>query len=181
MAFFGLALYMLPGLFGAQLGALDAYLPPRQASDPNLVATTPAGPGQTSANEELDWHVDDRTAAFEAARTQDKPVFIDFTGYTCTNCRDMEANVFTQPEIARRFEDNFVLLRLYTDAQPKGPEYQRYQLRLTGTTALPTYVVLDPQTETPIDRVSGTMSAEVFGRFLDQGAAAFRDQQLAAR
>ena len=180
MAFFGLALYMLPGLFGAQLGALDAYLPPRQASDPNLTATA-TGPNAASTSEALDWHVDERTAAFEAARAQDKPVFVDFTGYTCTNCRDMEANVFTQPEIARRFEDDFVLLRLYTDAQPKGPEYQRYQLRLTGTTALPTYVVLDPQDETPVDRVSGTMSAEAFGQFLEQSAAAFSNQQLAAR
>jgi thiol:disulfide interchange protein DsbD len=181
MAFFGVALYMLPGLFGAQLGAIDAYLPPRQASDPNLVAAAAPGSNAAAANEELDWYVDDRAAAFEAAREQDQPVFVDFTGYTCTNCRDMEANVFTQPEIARRFEDDFVLLRLYTDAQPKGPEYQRYQLRLTGTTALPTYVVLDPQDETPVDRVSGTMSADAFGQFLDRGAAAFSNQQLAAR
>ena len=179
-AFLGLALYMLPGLFGAQLGAIDAYLPPRQVSDPNLMATA-AGSSNPSANDELDWFVDDRTAAFEAARAQDKPVFVDFTGYTCTNCRDMEANVFTEPAIARRFEQDFVLLRLYTDAPPKGPEYQRYQLRLTGTTALPTYVVLDPQDETPVDRVSGTMSAEAFGAFLDRGAAAFSNQQLAAR
>jgi len=179
-AFLGLALYMLPGLFGAQLGAIDAYLPPRQVGDPNLMATA-ASPNGPSANEELDWFVDDRAAAFEAARAQDQPVFIDFTGYTCTNCRDMEANVFTEPSIARRFEQDFVLLRLYTDAPPKGPEYQRYQLRLTGTTALPTYVVLDPQDETPVDRVSGTMSAEAFGQFLDRGAAAFSNQQLAAR
>jgi thiol:disulfide interchange protein DsbD len=179
-AFLGLALYMLPGLFGAQLGAIDAYLPPRQVNDPNLMATT-AGSSNPSANDELNWFVDDRAAAFEEARAQDKPVFVDFTGYTCTNCRDMEANVFTEPAIARRFEQDFVLLRLYTDAPPKGPEYQRYQLRLTGTTALPTYVVLDPQNETPIDRVSGTMSAEAFGAFLDRGATAFGNQQLAVR
>ena len=179
-AFLGVALYMLPGLFGAQLGAIDAYLPPRQVNDPNLMATT-AGSSNPSANDELNWFVDDRAAAFEEARAQDKPVFVDFTGYTCTNCRDMEANVFTEPAIARRFEQDFVLLRLYTDAPPKGPEYQRYQLRLTGTTALPTYVVLDPQNETPIDRVSGTMSAEAFGAFLDRGATAFGNQQLAVR
>jgi thiol:disulfide interchange protein DsbD len=144
------------------------------------MATT-AGSSNPSANDELNWFVDDRAAAFEEARAQDKPVFVDFTGYTCTNCRDMEANVFTEPAIARRFEQDFVLLRLYTDAPPKGPEYQRYQLRLTGTTALPTYVVLDPQNETPIDRVSGTMSAEAFGAFLDRGATAFGNQQLAVR
>lgn len=180
MAFFGVALYMLPGLFGAQLGALDAYLPPRQASDPNFTAAAVGGAeGQAASNETLDWYVDDREAAFAAGREQDRPVFVDFTGYTCTNCRDMEANVFTRPEVAARFERDFVLLRLYTDAPPLGPELQRYQLRLTGTTALPTYVILDPQDETVLDRTSGTMSAEAFAGFLDRGAAAFGDQQLA--
>jgi thiol:disulfide interchange protein DsbD len=181
MVFLGTALYMMPGLFGAQLGAIDAYLPPRQASDPNFVANTAGSGGQSTGNEELDWHVDDIDAAMAAGREQDKPVFIDFTGYTCTNCRDMEANVFTEPAVAQRFEEDFVLLRLYTDAQPKGPTFQRYQLRLTGTTALPTYAVLDPAKESLIERVSGTMPADEFAAFLQRGAAAFGDQQIAMR
>ena len=181
MVFLGTALYMMPGLFGAQLGAIDAYLPPRQASDPNFVANTAGSGGPSTGNEELDWHVDDIDAAMAAGREQDKPVFIDFTGYTCTNCRDMEANVFTEPAVAQRFEEDFVLLRLYTDAQPKGPTFQRYQLRLTGTTALPTYAVLDPAKESLIERVSGTMPADEFAAFLQRGAAAFGDQQIAMR
>ena len=181
MAFLGLALYMVPGLFGASLGTLDAYLPPRQVSDPSFMAASTSGGSATTSNGELDWYVDDREAAFAAAKAQDKPVFIDFTGYTCTNCRDMEANVFTRPAVAQRFEEQFVLLRLYTDAPPKGPEYQRYQLRLTGTTALPTYVVLDPQNESVISRESGTMSTEAFVAFLERGASSFSEQQLAMR
>lgn len=181
-AFLGTALYMLPGLFGAQLGALDAYLPPRQASDPNFMAASGgSGDSPSTTNEELDWYTDDIDAALAAGREQDKPVFVDFTGYTCTNCRDMEANVFTESEVIQRFEEKFVLLRLYTDAPPKGPEFQRYQLRLTGTTALPTYAVIDPEDETLVDRTSGTMSVGKFVAFLDRGASAFSEQQIAAR
>lgn len=182
MAFFGLSLYMMPGLFGAQLGALDAYLPPRQASDPSFVTTSATSSrAAETGNEELDWHVDDIDTAFTAAREQDRAVFIDFTGYTCTNCRDMEANVFTKAEVTRRFKEDFVLLRLYTDGQPKGPEFQRYQLRLTGTTALPTYAIIEPQDEVLIDHASGTMSVDAFVAFLQRGASSFADQKLAAR
>ena len=89
MAFVGLALCMVPGLFGALLGSLGAYLLPRQASDPSFMAARTSGGSATTSNKELDWYVDDREAAFAAAKAQDKPVFIDFTGYTCTNCRNM--------------------------------------------------------------------------------------------
>ncbi len=182
MAFLGTALYMVPGLFGAQLGSIDAYLPPRQASDLNFVTNTATGgSGSSTSNEELDWHVDDLDAALADGREQEKPVFVDFTGYTCTNCRDMEANVFTDPSVAQRFEEDFVLVRLYTDAQPKGPTFQRYQLRLTGTTALPTYAVIDPAEESLIDRVSGTMPADEFAAFLEQTANSFGDRQIAMR
>jgi thiol:disulfide interchange protein DsbD len=181
-AFLGTALYMLPGLFGARLGALDAYLPPRQADDVSLMAQT--GPNQkASASEsEFAWHTDDIDAAFEQAKQVNKPVFIDFTGYTCTNCRDMEANVFPKPPVAEQFESKFVLLRLYTDAPPKGTEFQQYQLKLTGTTALPTYAVVDPSDRSLIMHSSGTASVETFAAFLEEGAAQFaREQRVASR
>ena len=177
MAFFGVSMYLLPGLFGASLGLADAYLPPRQASDPNLFATRTAQSGEETS--EFDWYTDDIAAAMTAAREASKPVFVDFTGYTCTNCRDMEANVFPKPQVASKLRADFVLLRLYTDDLPDGTEFQRYQLRLTGTTALPTYAVLDPQDEAVIMKMSGTASVEEFAAFLQRGAAEFQDQRLA--
>jgi thiol:disulfide interchange protein DsbD len=179
-AFLGTALYMLPGLFGARLGALDAYLPPRQADDVSLMAQT--GPNQkASASEsEFAWHTDDIDAAFAEAKQANKPVFVDFTGYTCTNCRDMEANVFPKPPVAEQFRSNFVLLRLYTDAPPKGPEFQQYQLKLTGTTALPTYAIVDPADRSLITKTSGTASVENFASFLERGAAQFANEQTVA-
>jgi thiol:disulfide interchange protein len=177
MAFFGLSMYLLPGLFGASLGLADAYLPPRQASDPNLFAARTAPDGEEAS--EFDWYTDDIDAALRAGREAQKPVFVDFTGYTCTNCRDMEANVFPRNPVASQLRSDFVLLRLYTDDLPDGTEFQRYQLRLTGTTALPTYAVLDPKDEGVITKMSGTASVEEFAAFLQRGAAEFQDQRLA--
>ena len=181
-AFLGTALYMLPGLFGARLGALDAYLPPRQADDLSLVAQTDPSREASDSGSEFAWHTDDIDAAFEEAQQVNKPVFIDFTGYTCTNCRDMEANVFPEPAVAEQFKNDFVLLRLYTDAPPKGTEFQQFQLKLTGTTALPTYAIVDPSDRSLITRTSGTTSVENFASFLEQGVTQFdREQRVAAR
>ena len=177
MAFLGVSMYLLPGLFGASLGLADAYLPPRQASDPNLFLTRTAQSEEETS--EFDWYTDDIAAAMTAAREATKPVFVDFTGYTCTNCRDMEANVFPKSQVASKLQADFVLLRLYTDDLPDGTEFQRYQLRLTGTTALPTYAVLDPGDEAVITKMSGTASVEKFAAFLQRGAAEFQDQRLA--
>ncbi len=179
IAFIGLSLFMLPGLFGAPLNALDAYLPPRQATDVSLLAAFSRDGGATAHDDA--WYVDDVAAAFAEARAVGKPVLVDFTGYTCTNCREMEANVFTRPEVAERFRRDFVLLRLYTDDLDRGTEFQRYQLQLTGTVALPTYAIVSPQGEKLISKVSGIVSAPRFVAFLDRGAASYGEEKLAVR
>ncbi|RMF64784.1 MAG: DUF255 domain-containing protein [Bacteroidetes bacterium] len=178
MACFGLALYMLPGLFGAPLNRLDAYLPPRQGTDVSLVGAF-AGSGRTAGLDEDRWFVDDLEGAMARGRETGKPVFIDFTGYTCTNCREMEANVFPHPDVARRLEEHYVLLRLYTDDLTRGEEFLNYQLRLTGTVALPTYAVVDPVTERLLLKRSGIAKRDAFVAFLDQGVARFQEQRLA--
>ena len=179
-AFLGVALYMLPGLFGARLGALDAYLPPRQADDVSLMTQVSAGEKASASESAFAWHTDDIDAAFADAKQVNKPVFIDFTGYTCTNCRDMEANVFPKPPVASKFKSDFVLLRLYTDAPPKGTKFQKYQLELTGTTALPTYAIVDPSDRSLISHTSGTATVENFASFLERGATQFANEQTVA-
>jgi thiol:disulfide interchange protein DsbD len=176
-AFIALALYLLPGLLGAPLGTLDAWLPPRQGTDVGLLTALPQGTRTPHADGE--WITDDVEAAFAAARQQGKPVFIDFTGYTCTNCRQMEANVFPDPQVAERFARDFVRLRLYTDDLAHGEAFQRYQLQLTGTVALPTYAIVSPERQL-LGKVSGLQATEGFIAFLDRGTAAFQ-QHLAAR
>ncbi len=183
IAFFGLSLYMLPGLLGAPLNKLDAYLPPRQAADVSLLATFQrmSGDGGIVHDDEA-WIVDDLDAALAAAEQEGKPLLIDFTGYTCTNCREMEANVFTRPEIAERFRRDFVLLRLYTDGLERGDDFQRYQLKLTGTVALPTYAVVSPLTpDEPLVKISGVVGVDHFAAFLDEGTSTFLENSVAVR
>lgn len=164
--FLGLALYMTPGLLGARLGSLDAYFPPRHASD---VGRLPVSSGsETAAVDDLDWNQNDVDAAMAEAKETGKPVFVDFSGYTCTNCREMEANVFPAPVVAEHLRTDFVLLRLYTDDTDKGPALQRYQQKMVGTVALPSYAVVTPE-ENLIVQHSGMASPEAFEAFLEEG------------
>lgn len=161
LLFFGVALYMMPGLFGGRLGRLDAYLPPRADDAFTLMS------GQTGVQH--DWITDDIPAAYAEALVQDLPVMIDFTGYTCTNCREMEVNVFERGAVSRILASDFVLLRLYTDG-PRDRELQRFQINLTGTLALPTYAIMDPaQPDEPLIQLSGVVSSARFAEFLAEG------------
>ncbi len=163
--FFGLALYMVPGLFGGRLGRLDAYLPPRGEGDMTMFGDVTQ-----------EWITDDIPAAFAEAATQDLPIMIDFTGYTCTNCREMEVNVFERGEVSRRLDEDFVLLRLYTDG-PRAKDFQQYQLDLTGTLALPTYAIVSAaKPAQPLVQLSGVMSSDRFSDFLDVGYAKYSDE-----
>jgi thiol:disulfide interchange protein DsbD len=179
VVFISLSLYMLPGLFGAPLNAIDAFLPPRQVTDLSLYAGFPErAPGL--GQEEL-WIEDDVDAALAAAAEAKRPLLIDFTGYTCTNCRQMESSVFIRPEVVDRFERDFVLSRLFTDGLDEGDDFQRYQLRLTGTVALPTYAIVDPEEQRLIARASGVMSVDEFVDFLDRGVSQYFQADLATR
>lgn len=163
--FLGLAVYMLPGLFGGRLGRLDAYLPPHGPDD--FVV------GSFGAGVRHEWITDDLPDAFSEATFRDQPLFIDFSGYTCTNCREMEVNVFERGEVSKLLASDFVLSRLYTDG-PEGREFQTFQESLTGTRALPTYAVVDGQRpEQPLVQLSGVVSAERFEDFLRQGLAEY--------
>lgn len=137
------AAWLMSGLNGRPLPQLEAFLPPVAA------ASAPA-PGTISPGT---WIVNDHPAALAAGRESGKLIFVDFTGYTCTNCRWMEANVFTHAGVAAELEQ-FVLSRLYTDGE--GPVYeqqQAFQEEKFGTVALPLYAVVDPA-----GRVRGTFS-----------------------
>jgi thiol:disulfide interchange protein DsbD len=83
-------------------------------------------------------------AALDQARREGKLVFVNFTGYACTNCHWMKANMFTRPEIAAAMKD-FVLVELYTDgSDTASDENQKLQLDLFKTVAIPYYAILDP-------------------------------------
>lgn len=167
--------YLIPGLLGSSLGIWDAFLPPKQATDVSLVAsigTTPGSGATTSADE--GWS-DDYEASREIAKEAGKPVFIDFTGYTCTNCRAMEANIFPLEEVVQRFEQ-MVLVKLYTDGGPDGPKNQKFQFELTGNVALPTYAIVDPESGRVITQILGYSKKDKFVAFLDRGLQAYNNR-----
>jgi thiol:disulfide interchange protein DsbD len=132
-------IWLVPGLFGRQLGELESFLPP-ELNPSAFVASSPA----SSANlqNQAGWILNDYEGAVRQAKLEDKLVFVDFTGYTCTNCRWMEANMFPQPEVANELK-KFVLVRLYTDGAGELFErQQKMQEEKFGTVALPLYAVV---------------------------------------
>lgn len=156
------AAWLGSGVAGRRLGELEAFLPPFDYAQ--------AGPEvHAAASGELPWITDDLDGALAQARASQQLVFIDFTGYTCTNCRWMEANMFTRPEV-RDVLAGFVRARLYTDGQ--GAVYkkqQRYQEDRFKTVALPLYAIVDGEQRTVATFAGLTRDPSEFLRFLRAG------------
>ena len=158
IASLAVSFYLLTGLFGAKLGELESFLPP----DLGNSSTRLFGSGDN----EPKWIVNDYDAALAKAKTENKHVFIDFTGYTCTNCRWMEANIFPEAAISDEL-NKFVLVRLYTDGE--GDVYEKQQQmeqEMFGTVALPYYAIMSADGK-PVATFPGlTRNAEEFIDFL---------------
>ncbi|MCD9187524.1 MAG: thioredoxin family protein [Pyrinomonadaceae bacterium] len=135
-----MSFYLLTGLFGAKLGELESFLPPELETNSFRVAG--------NSKEELKWIDNDLEKALAQAKAENKRVFIDFTGYTCTNCRWMEANVFVKKEVEAEMS-KFVLARLFTDGEGEIYEkQQKYQETNFQTVALPYYAILEADGKT---------------------------------
>ena len=170
--FLGLAFYLLAGLFGARLGELDAFLPPASVGATGLIAKEGAAGGQPGR-----W-LDSYDRALEQARATNKPVFLNFTGVTCTNCRWMETNILADAEVRREME-RFVLAELYTDREtPEDERHSKLQETQFGTVALPLYVVVGPDGKELAQFAGLTRDKAEFLGFLQSGASRF--EQLAA-
>ncbi len=151
------------GLDGRPLGEVEPFLPPRFEDTPaGALAMAQRG----EEREGLHWYQNDLDGALAAAREGGNRVFIDFTGYTCTNCRWMESNMFTIPEVAEQLE-RFVLARLFTDGEGEVYENQMdYQRETFGTIALPLYAVLDGEGNTISTFLGLTRDRKEFLEFL---------------
>ena len=136
IATFTFVVYLIPGLWGAPLKALAGYLPPMYTHDFDMISltkgeTAPDVCEQPKYSEFL--HLPhglsgyfDYDQALACAREQDKPLFIDFTGHGCVNCREMEANVWSDPEVLKRLKEDFVVVALYVDDKTELPENEWY-------------------------------------------------------
>ena len=164
-AFLTFGLYLTSGLFGQKIhGLIYSYLPPIVESESGAVRTNGA-----SIAEEFNWYRN-LDEGLVKARATGKSVFIDFTGYTCTNCRWMEANTFTKTEVKHRFGE-MILVQLYTDGGPNHRENQQYEIDRFGTAALPFYVILSPDDDIITTFPGMTRSLDDFLDFLDKGLA----------
>ena len=172
------AVYMVPGLWGAPCKAVSAFAPPMNTQDFNLNTKT------------VEARFTDYEQGMAAARAEGKPAFIDFTGFGCVNCRKMEAAVWTEPRVADKLRNDFVLISLYVDdktplAEPievtdangqtktlrtVGAKWSYLQSHKFGANAQPFYVILDPSTGKP---VSGSRAydedVDQYLLFLDKG------------
>lgn len=136
---FSFVIYMVPGLFGAPLKSLSGYLPPMGSQDFNLLQpsglveneTLPEGCDNPKYGDllELPHGIKgyfDYEQALACAKKQNKPLFIDFTGHGCVNCREMEASVWRDPQVLKRLKEDYVVVALYVDEKTDLPRDDWY-------------------------------------------------------
>jgi thiol:disulfide interchange protein len=176
------AFWLIIGVFGGSLGELEAMVPPQEypgkgntsplasiggggAGAARIVTT---GGSERSTSDET-WMTDRYSEALALAKQTGKPLFVDFTGFTCTNCRWMEKNMFPKKEISELMS-RYILVRLYTDGRDSIHKVNRkMQVDRFRTIALPYYAIISPA-----DSVLGTFDGmtrkeEKFASFLRSG------------
>jgi thiol:disulfide interchange protein len=158
--FFAFAISLIPGMFGGKLGELDAYVP--------LPSESSTGGGGGSS---LAWMKNDYHGALDRARRENKLVLVNFTGYACTNCHWMKANMFTRPEIADAMKE-YVLLELYTDSSDAlAEENQKVEDSKFKTVSIPYYAILDPDEKVIASFPNSTRNPQEYLDFLKKGLA----------
>lgn len=218
---FAFVIYMIPGLWGAPLKSISAFLPPEATQDFNL-SSIPDGSGAASAapaaaipasigerkyaanytrikTKGLDaWY--DYDQALQVSKALHKPILIDFTGFNCVNCRKMEANVWSDPQVFSRIKNDFVLLQLVVDDKAELPVAEHFVSDYSGkkittlggkwsnleaqrfnSNSQPLYVMLDSDgnllkdasgAEIPTSPANYDISSYL--KFLDSGIAAYK-------
>ena len=178
------ALWMVPGLWGEPLKAISAFTPPMSTQHWRLV------------NYEVKARANDYDEGLSIARREHKPVIIDFTGYGCVNCRKMEAAVWTDHDVARILQEDYVLIQLYVDDKTSLPDIvtvtdeggRTHQLRTVGgkwsylqsskfgANAQPFYVIINPVTEELLAQPCGyDTDVNHYLDFLNQGLNNFNN------
>ncbi len=180
MISFSFTIYLVPGLWGAPLKGVSAFVPPLFTQDFNLY-----GGGFKE--------YDDYEEGMKAALEEGKPVLVDFSGYGCVNCRKMEGAVLDESNVHAMIEDNFVVIKLMVDEKKELPVpetvmengkkvtletygdrwsyLQRYKFQAN---AQPYYVVLDAKGELLSGPFSYDENIPKFTRFLEKGIKEYK-------
>ena len=202
---FTFVVYMIPGMWGAPLKGLSGYLPPLSSQD---FVVGQGAPSSTTTSDEADINApkygdflhlphglkgffDLKEAEAYAAKVE-KPIFIDFTGHGCVNCREMEARVWADPAVQQILRDEYVIVALYTDDKMTLPESDwvttesgkvlkslgkvnaNYALTRFGVNAQPYYVLQGKNGEVLGEPRGYDLSVEGFVEFLRKGVEEYK-------
>ena len=215
---FSFVIYMIPGLWGAPLKSISAFLPPMATQDFDL-SRIPDGSGSTEARQSsvktrkyaenytrirtrgLDaWY--DYEQALQVSKELHKPIIIDFTGFNCVNCRKMESNVWSDPQVFKRLKNDFILLQLVVDDKAELKPEEQFTSAYSGkkitnlggkwsdleasrfnANSQPFYVMLDSEGNMLIDRNGKVIEPSPadydissYLKFLDSGIEAYHSK-----
>ncbi|NOZ47961.1 MAG: DUF255 domain-containing protein [Chlorobi bacterium] len=209
---FTFVIYLIPGMIGAPLKALSGYLPPQTTHDFDLHAIIRENAGRYVTNEKKNicekpkysefLHLPhglegyfDYDQALACAKEQNKPIFIDFTGHGCVNCREMEAKVWSDPKVLKILNNEFVIVALYVDDKTKldksewitssydgkvkktiGKKYSDFQISRFNVNAQPYYVLMDTEGKVLTSPKAYNLNVDDFIEFLNKGIEEFKNR-----
>jgi len=213
---FAFTVYLIPGMWGAPLKSISALLPPLSTQDFDISAGTAAVQSVNSTvsikekkYEELfrrlpkvkgidEWY--DFEQAKAVAKETKKPILIDFTGWNCVNCRQMEQNVFPDAEVLKRLQNEFVMLQLVIDDKTALPEAEHFTSAVTkkrittlggkwldfeiskyNSNAQPFYVIVNEDGQTLVPPQGAIFEIPEFIKYLDSGISAYKTLQAAKK
>jgi len=209
---FSFAVYLIPGMFGAPLKGISGLLPPKSTASFDLgekrsqVGISPVTEfPSVTINECSEPKYNDKfelpyglTGYFDleqgmaCAKERNLPVFIDFKGHACSNCKEMEAKVWSDPEVLRRLGNNFVIIALYCDDRTKLPESEwitssvdgkvkktigqvnaNHEIEMFGTNTQPLYAIIDADGNQLVDPMGFNLNVSEFTEWLDEAYQKF--------
>ncbi len=208
---FSFAVYLIPGMWGAPLKSLSGYLPPITTQDLNLsqllIERSYSRSQEESTLCEKPLYDDflhlphglegyfDYEQAVACSESKNKPIFIDFTGHGCVNCREMESKVWSDPRVLRILREDYIILALYVDDRTELPEDEWYTSendgRLKNTigrknmdiemskfrnNAQPYYVLLGPDEEKLLEPIGYNLDIDEFVDYLEAGKKEFQEK-----
>jgi thiol:disulfide interchange protein DsbD len=198
---FAFVVYLIPGMFGAPLKMLSGVLPPAFYSEgwslgiSSLETKTKSVQIKECPNGLDCYH--DYDEALKVAKEQNKPLMVDFTGWSCANCRLVEQNVWSNQEIDKLIREDFVLVSLYVDDRKSLPKEKQYVSKRNGKTidtygekwkdlevtrykaiTQPLYVLLDHNEEMLTEKLGYTINVQEYKSFLEDGLSAFKVKQI---
>ena len=205
---FAFTIYMVPGMWGAPLKGISAWLPPQTTQDFDLNRLTYGSlstPGEAESNSSGKKYVDlfqaphglnafyDYQEGLDHARKVGKPALVDFTGWSCVNCRKMEASVWPDLSVLNQVKSDYVLISLYVDDKTELEESEKYvspfsgkkisrigqkwsdmQASVYGTNSQPYYVIVGHDGETLVPPTAFDLDIEKYARFLRSGTEAYK-------